>query len=1326
MPKYGRHIARILAIIASVNLSFLSFVAFSASNLVDYFDHFSFEQGLSQGSPNCMVRDLQGYLWVGTQGGLNKFNGITFQTYLADGSNNNPSGNWITGCGIDGKGQLWFSTKSAGINKFSPSTNSFNVYSQHNTPLISDDRFNSLMVDNQQNVWIGSANGILYRIDSATSYFVRIEGDAQQVGKINHIALGGDNKIWLATSKGLFYVNDDKIYPMAAILKDDNPINSEVWSLTTDHQGQLWVGAKTGLFKLSFTSAKYRLEKIPLDLGWVTAIMERSPGELWINTYGKGLIVFDAVTKQTHRFTTDNNNVHSIKNNYLLSFFKDNEQSFWLGTDGKGLHRYLMSRNVFNHTTHKPNEKLTINNAFVRAITKDNQGNLWVGTRGGLNKQADTAEGFVQYLYDKSDLNSLPNNNVFALHTAADDSVWVGTYGGGLAKYEASTNSFRRFDESTGLPSNYVYAITSSDDGSLWLGTNKGLVQFNVKKEEFTHFYHQENSPESLSQNTVVSLLDDGKDTLWVATFLGLNRFDKITRTFSHIQKGENGLSDNMVTALHRDNFDNLWVGTMKGLNRIETDGTITQFDVEHGLPNSNIFGIYHGQDNQLWISTNNGLASFDYSDQSFKHFGIKEGVQDRSFILGAHFRDSDGTLYFGGVNGFNFFNPAHLQWNKNAPEVVLEQLYLFNNEVEIDNLNQRAEQNNAVLLTHKDSVFTVRFSAPQAVQQEKVEYAYRLIGFNEHWLTTSANSRAATFTNIPAGTYQLQVKARYSGADWGENKVLALKIATPPWLSLWAVSGYVLLAFGMLTTFYQLHRKKRSAEHEKHLAQAVLLAKDELLANVSHEFKTPLTLILGPVNELLQTAEDKSSIQLKTIKRNAEKLNVLVDNILNEQVVSARDISTTTDVGQLSRKIVEEMLPLANENKQCLLCDFIEPDTVYVDITPEKFELIIANLVSNAIKYAGKGKEIQLNVKEKEGECVFTIRDNGVGIALEQQNKIFSRRYRASNSDIAGHGLGLAIAKEIAEQAGGRIELNSELGQGAEFIVCLPLSIPPQLREITDLTLFDEQKLDKKLLIIDDNAEIRDYLVQCLSSHYECQVSINGHDGLALAKSWQPDIIVSDVMMPKMNGLAFLKALRHDQEISHIPVLMLSAYPTKSLKLQTLSLLADAFLAKPFDKSELHAALTNILAIRAMVQQQTLQAIQQGQVTALIESNDIEQDKAALCVKDQKFIEQLNVLLKQHYSEVDFTLSALAKKMFMSERNLQIKTKALLGLSPIDLIRDMRLQHAALMLEKSEVSVGEIAQLNGFNSQSYFSKCFKDKYDVTPNHYRKQQTNTD
>ncbi|WP_448548159.1 two-component regulator propeller domain-containing protein [Thalassotalea fusca] len=1304
-----------------LTLFLLSQFASAKSDLVDYFDHYGFEQNISQGSVNCMVRDKNGYLWVGTQGGLNRFNGIEFSTYLADGSDKNPSGNWITGCAMDTEGNLWFSTKSAGINKLSSRTQRFITLNSINTDNITDDRFNTLFIENEKYLWAGGANGELFRVSLLDNTVTRFKVHEGSISKINRIVKGIDGKLWLATGSGLYYLSDTHLKPVENVLTQENPIEGELWTLAIDHTGNLWIGGKKGLYLLSHSSDGYMVSSQSVK-AWVTGIVERTKGVLWITTYGSGLYIFEPDFGIQQRFVKKDRNAYGLRSDYLISINKDSDDQIWLGSDGKGLQRYLISRNRFHHTSHDPEDELTISHAFVRAVSTEKDGTLWVGTRNGLNRKSPNGSGFIRYFFDESQPNSLPNNNVFALHVTEEGTVWVGTYGGGLAKYNHATDDFTRYSQASGLPSSYIYAITSSSDKELWLGTNKGLIHFDPSTEESRHYYHKEGTTDSLSQNTVVSLYDEGKDSLWVGTFLGLNRFDKNTGKFTHFKKNPLGLTDNVVTSLMHDSRGDLWVGTMNGLNRIDGKSfEITQFGVENGLPNGNVFGIVEDNTGNLWMSTNNGLAKFNISDQNFSIYSVGDGLQDRAYILGAYYRDNRGRLYFGGVNGFNWFTPESLALEPKTPNVMLEDFLLFNKAIDEKSLIKRTK-GEFIELSHEDVIFGVRFSAPLATHPEKLQFAYRLNGFDTNWINATALNRVATYTNIPAGEFELKIKTRYAGGAWSKNLTVPIKIKPAPWFSSWAISLYVLLSGIFLWSFWQMHYKKKLAEQQKRHAEIVANAKDELLANVSHEFKTPITLILGPTNELIQTSNVATKRQLEGIKRNAEKLDTLVSNILANKTLDISHRVECTDILAIGLSMANEFSVLAKEHHQQVEYVTLNQQEIFVDIESEKVELVISNLLSNAIKYAGEHCSVELRIWSEGQHCFILVQDTGVGIPENELDSVFERGFRgAGNKESSnGHGIGLSLVKDILEQKNGEIKLTSRINEGARFLVKLPLAIRHTI--LTQTPSHNIQRIDKgkKLLIIDDNAEICLYLSQILSSHYRCQMSSDGKEGLARALEWQPDVIISDVMMPNMNGLELLQALRTNDSTCHIPVLMLSAYPSKTLKLNTLSLLADEFLPKPFDKAELFAALSNILAIRAMSQQKAIQQLHDSKSESLASDNPTQSCLPAHNVKDARFIERVNSLLAEHYTDAEFSLAALAQKMFMSERNLQIKTKALFGVSPVDLIREVRLHQATLALCGGADSVGDITLQCGFNSQSYFTKCFKEKYGMTPNAYRK------
>jgi ligand-binding sensor domain-containing protein/signal transduction histidine kinase/AraC-like DNA-binding protein len=1278
-----------------------------------------------------MVRDNQGYLWLGTQGGINKFDGMKFKAYLADGKSNKPSGNWITGCVKDAQGNLWFSTRSNGLTHFDVSQQTFKHFNSDNLLGLNDDRITSIELEQGKLLWIGTHSGVLYKLRLATMELSTYQSLTRSINKINNIKKDENGTLWLATASGLFLLNDDD---SLIHVRESNPNikeeTQEIWTLTPDTSGGMWIGAKTGLFQLTTDKTGYDLTKILTDLGWITSIEYKKDNLLWLATYGKGLAAFDITSKQFQLLQQNDKQPQSLKNNYLISLFKETDNQLWIGTDGKGLLRYLDSRNMFNHTKKGDENNNTLSHNFVRAITQDHEKNLWVGTRNGANKKAPHETKFQQYLASKESKYSLPNNNVFAIHTTSRGDVWFGTYGGGLSRYNKQDDNFTTFTSADGLPSNYIYSIASNTEGHLFLGTNAGLAFFNVDTYQSTSYQHNKQKPNSLSQNTVVALLDDPNGYLWIGTFLGLNRFDKQSKSFVHYNKSNSAISDNMVTSLHLSKAGKLWVGTMNGLSVLDVEHeTIETYSQAQGLPNGNIFGILEDEYNRLWLSTNNGLAKFDVSKKIFTKYTVGDGLQDRSFILGAHYKNAQGELFFGGVNGFNQFTPSSIVFDETPPKVIFEGLLLFNKSVPINAHTVTSKNDRFIDINYTNTMFTLQFTSPGATYPNKLEYSYKLSGFDEQWISTTYQNKLATYTNMSAGRYQLQVRARYPGQEWGQTSTISIRVSAAPWLSLPAFILYLGVIVSIGYTYWRLYRKRKLAEIEKKNSEALSLAKDELLANVSHEFKTPLTLILGPTNDLLQTSDKTLSPQLSLIKRNAEKLNDLVTNILEKGVVDSRVGESVSDLAHVCSRAFQAYLPLAQEKSIEINFQSRAKTPAYSDIEPQKLEIAISNLLSNAIKYSSKQSSIRLILVVSRQRCKIMVVDKGAGIDGQNIDKIFTRHYRVdTNHKENGQGIGLAYVKSIIEEAAGDISVRSQKNKQTCFTITLPIN-RLAMQTITDkkkhaIKTIDQTDSKKNLLIVDDNTEIRKYLYDILSPTYNCTLCADGAEALASAAEQQPDIVVTDVMMPNVDGLTLLSKLRDNQDTSHIPVLLLSAYPAREIRIRRLMLHGDEFLAKPFYKEELMAAIDNMVFIRKWSQHTNALSLTQATKELSADQNSMpdSNSKQTSCPKDNKFMQSIDKHIQTHYQDPSFSLQALSRLMFTSDRNLQIKTKALFDMSPVDLIRDVRLHHAAKMLISETISIGEISQQCGFGSQSYFSKCFKEKYDCSPNSFRKKK----
>ena len=1269
---------------------------------------FNSQQGLSQNSITCSITDQQGFLWFATQGGLNRFDGYEFKRFKANSDDKSISGNWITGCVRDSKNQLWFSTASKGLNRLNPKTGLFEVFSTHHNESLSEDKIWSMALAKDDVMWLGHEHGKLTRFDVSNNSFTHFHYESAQP-LVRDIVIT-DELIWLATDKGLISFNSS-----TEQFTQHTQISVPLWHLKLLNDEKLLLGAKKGLYILNL--ATQSSEKIEQFNGtWVTDSLVDQQQNLWLTSYGQGLYFLPAGADLQERFTQhrhDKQNHNGLSSDYLLSLYQDSQGIIWLGTDGYGVHRYDPKQQQFSHQL-KTSQANSLSHNFVRSIVKRANGEVWVGTRDGLNRK--TTSGYQHFK------DALTNNNIFALHEDANQQLWIGTYGGGLIKYQDSLDEFTAFTmQSHQLASDRVYAITSDKTGALWLGSNQGLTRFEPASAKVTHYKHSD-TQNSLANNTVFTLAYDNKEhALWIGTRAGLNKLDISTEQFSLLDEqssGEAGLSHNMVTSLLL-NDDSIWVGTMQGLNQVNKHTlTVKQITEQQGLANDNIFDILADKQDMLWLATNGGLTRYNPSTQQMQQFLPEDGIQHQSFILGASFQADDGELFFGGINGYNHFYPEQLTLSHTPPTPVLTELLLNNQTIKSNHFDKQsntlASATQTFSFAKSAGVIGFKFSAlKNGATPKHYQYGYKLAGFDEQFLYTDASLRQINYPQLPAGHYQLLLKAKDQYGQWSDStQLLELTVVPPWWQTKLAYCIYFVFALALTWLVLNALYKRKLAEQEKQTEIELNKLKDQFLDNISHELKTPLSLILAPISQLQRSnADPKAQTQLASIKRNCQRLLELINQLLQLSQRPSTAIYTVSpySITPFLTDLVADFRPLY-EQKQ-LQFSFTDTTTtaLKINLAPEHAHSIFSNLISNALKYTPAGGTVDIHLSEVQQALKFKITDTGVGIASEHQQSIFQRFTRLTSSE-AGSGIGLSLVKQLVEQYGGSISVSSKIAEGSCFTVSLPMIESADNQASSAMQVHTSQPT---LLIVEDNEEMAELLLSLFNKEFNCICATDGQQALDLCQSNLPELIISDVMMPNMDGYQLLAALRSNPATSHIPVLLLSAKADTHSRLKGLDLLADDFLSKPFEPTLLVSRVKGLLNLRQILNQHLT-----AQLAAPLNS-----DTAAVTVqnKDYSFTEKLKQTVQAHYQDESFSVEQLASALCLSSRALQLKMKALYSQTPSDYLRNTRLEFAKKQLIDSELAIGQVAEQAGFSSQSYFARSFKSYVGLTPKQYREK-----
>ena len=1417
------------------------------------FERLSYEQGLSQNAIFCMLQDHKGFMWFGTEAGLNKYDGYQFTIYKNDPHDSTSiSDNWITSLFEDHTGSLWVGTPRGGLNRFDRDKEQFTHFGHdpENLNTLSNNGISIIYEDRAGTLWIGTALG-LNRFDREKALFTRF----------------------------IYNPHDAK-----------SLLGNRITAIHEDHGGTLWIGTERGLNKLDrdkdqFTSFTHEPRNPhSISSGWISVIREDRSGILWIGTRGGGINRFERVQEQFIRFAHDQHNPHSLSNGEVLSIHEDRAGTLWIATPG-GLNRFERDQQQFTRFVHDPKNPHSLGHDWVRAFHEDQEGTLWIGTAGGLDQFDREKQQFIHFVNDPQDPHSLSFNTVWGIYEDRSGALWFGTNFGGINKFDRGQERFTNFfhdpnnpnslshpvvwsfcedpDSSnmlwigTGLgglnrfdrkiqrfkhfvhdpknpqsiSNNVVRSIIIDHTGTLWLGTENGLNKFDRKTERFTRFINDPKNPQSLSHNFVLSIYEDHTGTLWIGTFDGLNKYDREKKQFTRYvndPQNPNSLSHNTVFVICEDRAGALWIGTLDGgLNKFDrekeqftrfvhdpknphslshntigeiyedlagtfwigTDGGLDKFDsakqqfihytMKDGLPDNNVGAMLEDNHGRLWVSTL-GLSRFDPKTASFRNYYINDGVQ-KEITRFASCRSKSGEMFFGGTNGFNVFHPDSIKDNPYIPPVVITSFKRYNidDAAGVGIVEKGISAKKEIEVSYKDNVLSFEFAALSYRNTFKNQYAYKLEGYSDQWIQLGTERRVS-FTNLDPGDYTLRVKGSNNDGVWNEEGTSLKIIVTPPWWQTsWAYAGYVMLFGAALYGWrrFELNRVKLRNEvkmknFEAQKLQEMDHMKSRFFANISHEFRTPLTLILGPL-EQLQTGQFSGNVKevYAMMLRNGQRLLRLINQLLDLARLEAGRMSLQARPENIVSFLKGLVLSFASaaERKRIALTISAEEENLIVYFDRDKLEKIVSNLLSNALKFTPEGGRVsvQLTVTSRQSHTkalmtdhrllntgnwlLLTVTDTGPGIPVEQLDKIFDRFYQVDPSHTREHegtGIGLALTKELVELHHGEILVQSEVGRGTTFIVRLPLGKEhlraeevvsdqlsvsseqsvrienresrvedrvagieqPSLQHSTTPSLQEPTTSDEPvLLIVEDNRDVCTYIRQYLEPEFKVLEAHDGGEGVEMALESIPDLIITDVMMPKRDGNELCRILKTDEKTSHVPIIMLTAKADSESKVQGLETGADDYLVKPFDSKELLVRAHNLIKQRRQLRERFSREI-------VLKPQDI-----AITPMDEVFLNKVKAVVEKYMGEEGFEVETLSREVGMSRAQLHRKLKALTDQSASQFIRSLRLQRAVELLKQNAGTIAEIAYQVGFGSQAYFTTCFHEQFGCSPKEFAKK-----
>jgi signal transduction histidine kinase/ligand-binding sensor domain-containing protein/DNA-binding response OmpR family regulator len=1353
-----------------------SFLAVRAQPGQYRFKHLDVNQGLTHNEIVSFHKDRKGFLWIGTTSGLNRFDGYTIKTFVNDARDSTSlKSNYPGVIASLPDGKIGIIT-SMGLSLYDPASENFINYVQpfYKAYGIPPGPLLDVVHDKNGDYWFlhSSAGLIKYNVAEKKSLHIHHrDGDTTSIVTDSVAAFSQHQResAWIIHTNGIFEkisTSDGHVLYRNRFLYHQNKGIHQNYKLFVDSAGDVWVyisNAAEGIYSYNTSSGAFihlQQDSKPLRLNTniVRAITEDNKGQIWIGTDHGGINVVNKKTSTVHYILHHDEDETSLAQNTINTLYKDDDGIIWAGTFKRGVSYY--HENIIRFPLYKsyPSNPGSLPFSDVNRFVEDEHGNLWIGTNGGGLIYYDRKnETFKQFKNDPHDANSLSNNVIVSLLIDSHKKLWIGTYYGGLNCYDGK--KFKRYlndpaDPGT-IADNNVWEIFEDSRRRLWVGTlSKGLNLFDRNTETFSHY--TSGDVNSVQDNYIASIVEDKDGNLWIGTVRGIDVLMRQSGRFIHYASASdnpNSLSNNSIFDIREDSRGRIWIGTRGGLNLFDKEKkTFSVLTTENGLPSNTILTLLEDTDGNLWMSTPNGISMLTVAKDAhgkttytFKNYDEADGLQGKQFNENAAYKTSRGELIFGGSNGFNLFKPDQLGLNKRAPTVVFSDLQLFQRSVRpgevMDGdivLPVSITESKSIALPYGKNFFTIEIAALNYFHPEKNQYQYLLEGFSNKWLPADSQSRKITFTNLDPGDYTLKVKAANNDGVWSSAVELKISILPPFWKTKTAMIIYGFFLVGALyitrKLIQQREQMKFAIQQERQEAirmHELDMMKIKFFTNVSHEFRTPLTLILTPIEKILrQTADTDQQNQFKLIQRNARRLLNLVNQLLDFRKMEVQEIRfnpSEGDIIQFIRETVQSFSDLS-EKKNIAFHFNTKLATLETLFDQDKLEKILFNLLSNAFKFTREhgvvSVDINLEENDREKWLIIQVQDSGIGIAADKLDKIFDRFFQnelPKSIVNQGSGIGLSITKEFVRIHGGTIHVTSELDLGTTFTVRIPItevfehahvSNQEQVPLLASREENIEQETDSSLqhlpvlLLVEDNEDFRFYLKDNLKFEFKIIEARNGLEGWQQTLRHIPDLIVSDVMMPEMNGIELCRKIKEDQRVSHIPLILLTARTAEEQKLEGLQTGANDYITKPFSFEILISRIRNLIAQREKFQK------------AFPLQHEIKASELNITSLDTKFIERAIQCVEQNVSNADFSVEDLSKTLGISRANFYKKILSLTGKSPLEFIRTIRLQHAAQLLEKSQLTVSEVAYSVGFNNPKYFARYFKEAYHELPSAY--------
>jgi ligand-binding sensor domain-containing protein/signal transduction histidine kinase/CheY-like chemotaxis protein/AraC-like DNA-binding protein len=1294
-----------------------------------YFKNYQIENGLSSNTITSVTQDKKGFMWFGSRNGLNRFDGLRFKVFQHDPGDGKSLGtNFVKSIHESTDEKLWVGT-SNGVYIYDPVQESFSLFgnippgeveaieedAEHNLWILSKRilyQFNqkdrkvtrhvlngedivSIAVDKKGTLWAADSKGLLENFNPAkktfTSYKLRPANRTAPIGPVDKIYPAGDSSILVSSTQQVFLYNYRTGHLKTVFRANSLKPKLSTYTIAVQRDGTYWLGTETGLYVLD------------LQQGTTTAIKKQ---------YG---------------------NPYALSDNIIWAIYADREGGTWIGTYYGGINYYCAPQNRFKKYFPEPG-----NNGFsgnvVHEICQDNRGNLWVGTEdAGLN-EIDLRTGRIKnYLPDSP--NGISEKNVHGL-LPDGDKLWIGSLSHGLdvmdLRSKKIVKKFRAGPQS-GLQDNFIITLYKTRDGTVLAGTQKGLFKFDRKLDRFNQvpFYNVQ----------IQSVLESSDGTLWACSYGGgafyYDQASKKQVLLNSDGKHQDALISNYVNSLFEDRNKCIWFCTEGGLSRYDPKSKkFKSYTTANGLPNNQTFRILEDKTGNLWISTANGLAVFNPLNNSFNAYHASDGLPTEQFNFNSSFKDTNGRFYFGTVKGMISFNPERLTKNTFIPPVYITGLQVNNKDLDLrhtSTLRQSILYTQEITLPYQLSSINLDVAALSYINPEGNQYRFKMSGLDKNWTTLQQNRRIY-YTNMAPGSYTFSIQGANSEGVWNTKETILKITITPPWWkTYWACFLYVVLLLLIILTIMRYYHLAVSEKNKRKLEivkigteREIYNAKINFFTNIAHEIRTPLTLIKMPLDKLLsKDRNSEDSDNLNMINKNTNRLIDLTNQLLDFRKTESASFSLNfikTDINELLSDVFSDFKLSAQQKNLNYVLELPRLIVLHAFVDPEAMRKILANLISNAIKYSESRVLVKLLPLTSEDEVFYIqVSNDGLLIPSSSKDKIFEPFFRLKETEKEpGTGIGLPIARSLAQLHGGNVELKAS----SEALNIFLLSIPMFQKEPAETYPLDQdeaylkqatpekenleaERRDKPVILLaEDNKEIIAYIRKELDPSYQVLEAGNGYEAFQLLQNEHIQLVVTDIMMPVMDGIELCRKIREDFDYSHLPIILLTAKSSQSSRMEGLEVGADAYIEKPFSMDHLLAQISNLLTNRNYIKDHFARS-------PLTHMKGIAHSKG-----DAKFLEQLSKMIFDNITDMNLDVDKLSSLMNMSRTTLYRKIKGLSDMTPNELINLTRLKKAAELLAQGDLKINEVATLIGYTLHANFSRDFQRQFGLSPTAY--------